>query len=62
MAVFPAGQAIAAIDGFFNVESERTHFFNDGQVDGMVFCALPILFLFFCKNRICERLVSRSSG
>jgi hypothetical protein len=26
------------------------------------FSALQIIFLFFCKNRICKRLLSRSSG
>jgi hypothetical protein len=56
LAIFPAGQAVAAIDCFFNVELEIAHFFNDGEVDEVVFSTLQIIFLFFShKEIICER-------
>ncbi len=37
LAIVPAGQAVSAIDYFFNAERGVAHFFNDVQVDVMVF-------------------------
>lgn len=40
LAIAPAGQAVSAIDYFFNAERGVAHFFNDVSVDEMVFWRL----------------------
>ena len=42
LAIVPAGQAVSAIDYFFNAERGFAHFFNDVQVDEMVFWSLIV--------------------
>ncbi len=40
LAIVPEGQTVSAIDYFFNTERGVAHFFNDVQVDEMVFWSL----------------------